>query len=272
QGAIAAKAFESAKNLTRDRGIRESLDVLATAAKAGNPIIPQDVMGRRTGKMKATGSASPADRASMALSLGMIYHITRRHDQADAFFTRVVGAPASKGKRAVMSMRGATTPQLAFAVFCKGAVLQARNKIPEAKEHFITSIKTFRKGTWHDETLYRIAKTIQRQASAKIAKATPKVDPAGGKQARTTKPDTKAAAKAKVRAALATKIKTKARDEVHVYWQELINRYPKSPRCEQAIYNDGVLLCELAQAAPPATKKSAKLWKDAAFMLARFCE
>ncbi|MCP4377960.1 MAG: tetratricopeptide repeat protein, partial [bacterium] len=57
QGAIAAKAFESAKNLTRDRGIRESLDVLATAAKAGNPIIPQDVMGRRTGKMKATGSA-----------------------------------------------------------------------------------------------------------------------------------------------------------------------------------------------------------------------
>ncbi|MCP4379404.1 MAG: hypothetical protein GY794_24940, partial [bacterium] len=229
-------AFESAKKLTRDKSIGESLDVLAAAAKAGNPIIPQDVMGRRTGKIiiKTTGSASPADRASMALSLGMIYHITRRHDQADAFFTRVVGAPASKGKRAVRPMRGATTPQLAFAVFCKGAILQARNKIPEAKERFITSIKTFGKGSWHDETLYRIATIIQRQANAKIAKADSeakkRLAKASGKQIRTTKPDTKAAAEAKVRAALATKIKTQARDEVHVYWQELINRYPKSPR------------------------------------------
>jgi len=76
------------------------------------------------------------------------------------------------------------------------------------------------------------------------------------------------------RTAQATKIIT-AKSAALPYWQELISRYSKSPRCEQAFYKAGVLLCEIAEAADAPGLRSSKSeagWKDAAFMLGRFTE
>jgi hypothetical protein len=42
----------------------------------------------------------------------------------------------------------------------------------------------------------------------------------------------------------------KAESESLPYWQEIIKRFPQSPRCEPAFYNAGVILSEMAAAAP----------------------
>jgi tetratricopeptide (TPR) repeat protein len=68
----------------------------------------------------------------------------------------------------------------------------------------------------------------------------------------------------------------KAKGEALPYWQEIIKKYAKSPRCEQAQYNIGVILCDLAEAGLDATArpvspdKTEQLWKDAALALAQF--
>jgi len=265
KAAVAAEAFEAAKQLANKKTAAERLYALITAAKSGKGVIPEDcrASGSR-GHGVAAGDAGPSDKAALALSMGVIHMVAGRLDNADAFFDRVLGDPTSKDVRSRRPMPGATRAQMAFATFGRGAVLHAHRKEPEAREQFLASLKAFGDGCWHDETLYRVATITQDLASAKFAKApepaTPSAKPLTTKQR-------EAAAKAEKERLAAF---LKAEGEALPYWQELITRYPKSPRVEQAMYNAGVLLCELAEAAPAA--QAEKSWKDAAFMLNRFCE
>ena len=261
KSAVAAEAFEAAKQLTSNKTTAERLDALIAAAKSGKGVIPDDVKGPGSA---AAATASPSDKVALALSMGVIHLVAGRLDNADAFFCRVAGDPASKDARSRRPMPGATPAQRAFATFGRGAVLHAHRKESEAKEAFLASIKAFGDGSWHDETLYRVATITQDLASAKFAKAPEPANPSA-------KPLTAKERAAKEKAEeerLAALLKAKG--EALPYWQELITRYPKSPRVEQAMYNAGVLLCELAEAAPAA--RAEKAWKDAAFMLNRFCE
>jgi len=265
KSAVAAEAFDAAKQLTNNKTTAERLDALIAAAKSGQGVIPEDCRaGGSRGHGVAAGEAGPSDKAALALSMGVIHLVAGRLDNAEALFCRVVGDPTSKDARSRRPMPGATPAQMAFAIFGRGAVLQAHRKESEAKEQFLASIKAFSDGSWHDETLYRVATITQDLASAKFAKAP---EPASPFAKPLTTKQREAAAKADEERLAAF---LKAKGEALPYWRELITRYSKSPRVEQAMYNAGVLLCELAEAASAA--QAEKAWKEAAFMLNRFCE
>jgi len=278
--AIAAEAFQAAKALTKNKATRsagsgqaaESLDALIAAAKTGKPVIPADCRGAPSNQ---SAIRNPQSAISLALSMGTINLLIRRTDQADAFFDRVLGTPAMPARRGTPARRarpplpGSTKAQRAFATFCRGATLQARHKPDQAKEYFQASIQAHKQGTWHDETLYRLATIIQDNADAKYGSvaATPKSAPK--KEIR----NLPAGRQVRNRERLAAFVKAKG--AALPYWYEIIQRYPQSPRCEQAFYNAGILLCELAEAADAAGQRSSQseaAWKKAAFMLDKFTE
>lgn len=266
----AVAAFTRAKAIADKKTVAESLDALIAAAKSGKGVIPDDVKGSGAA---GAATASPSDKVALALSMGIIHLVAGRLDNADAFLDRVLGTPAiaakpgTPGQPARPAMQGATQAQIAFATFGRGAVLHARRKEADAKEAFLASIKMHSAGNWHDESLYRVASITQDAAASKFAKAPEPAAKAGQPAKPPTPQEREAAAKAEKERLAAF---LKAKGEALPYWQELITRYPKSPRVEQAMYNAGVLLCELAEAAPAA--QAEKAWKDAAFMLNRFCE
>jgi tetratricopeptide (TPR) repeat protein len=249
-------------------------------------------------------SVSSSDQPALALSMGIIHLLAGRPDNADNMFDRILGGAAANhgvasaktgggpnpspsgggkgggpspspsgggegggairpagvpfGHNQKPALAGSSPAQLSFATFGRGAVLQARKKLDDAKAQFLASIKAFPAGSWHDETLYRLATITQDQAPS----------PSKGEVA----PGAGGGVPAKP--AQATRI-ISAKQEALSYWQEIISRYPKSPRCEQAFYNAGVLLCEIAELADAPGLRSSKSeagWKDAAFMLGRFTE
>jgi tetratricopeptide (TPR) repeat protein len=292
QTAQAVSAFQAAKAATTNKATAESLDALIAAAKTGKAVIPEDC--RDGGSLRhgvAEGEAGPArseiwnskSAISLALSMGIIHLLAGRPDNADNMFDRVLGpnsSPSGGGKggggishlkSAIGGQRpplpGATPAQTAFATFGRGAVLQARKKLDDAKAQFLASIKAFPTGSWHDETLYRLATITQDEADVKSGKADESAKDSPKPEIR----NPQSAIRNQERLAAFIKAKSAALP----YWQEIISRYPKSPRCEQAFYNAGVLLCELAEAADAAGQRSSNSeanWKRAAFMLGRFTE
>jgi tetratricopeptide (TPR) repeat protein len=292
----AAEAFEQAAKLALGKTAAENLATLIAAAKAGKGVIPRDCMGAGAGEATAAAPGSPADKVALALSMGVIYNLCGRHEKADDFFDRVRGVPALPAGAGVPpkpghlgmpavpavparpAMSGATPAQLAFATFGKGMVLQARGKTEEAKDYFIASIKTFRDGTWHDETLTRVAMIIQGKAAAEFAP--PK--PAAGADDKPQTPAQREAATKAEKERLAALLK--AQGEALPYWQELLKRYsttdattgkvtPRSPRCEQALYYTGVLQYEMAEAVGAMTaEKAESVWKQVLASLARFTD
>jgi tetratricopeptide (TPR) repeat protein len=294
QTAQAVAAFEAAKAATTNKQVAESLDALISAAKTGKAVIPEDCFA--VGSSSASGSGSSSGQSeilnsksaiSLALSMGIIHLLAGRPDNADNMFDRIVGPAPSpsgggKGGGAPSPFRlppsafrlqqqpplpGSSPAQLSFATFGRGAVLQARKKSDDAKPQFLASIKAFPAGSWHDETLYRLATITQDQANPSPSKGEVAPGAGGGGSGG-------AAAAMAAKTAQATKI-IAAKSAALPYWQEIISRYPKSPRCEQAFYNAGVLLYEIAEAADAPGLRSSKSeagWKAASFMLGRFTE
>jgi tetratricopeptide (TPR) repeat protein len=300
KGAPAAEAFEAAKKLTTKKLEAESLDSLIAAAKNSKSVIPDDVAAPAGSGGTAASPVAGSAKAALSLSLGVIFTVAGRYENADAYFDRVRGGfakppPATPPSTpAHQPMPGATQAQLAFAIFGQGMVLQAAGKAKEAKDEFAASVKAFPDGTWHDESLYRIATIIEEQAEAKFGAASP--SPSKGEGAAGAKPPAGAAAAppgggnavgATSRPAVDYEAKRKAEKEHQAalakaqgealpYWQEIIKKYAKSPRCEPAYYQVGVILCDLAEAGlddharPVTPDKTEQLWKDAALALAQF--
>lgn len=256
QSAIAAKAFQSAKALTKNKETAKSLTTLIAATKAGQPVIPTDVTGGGAGEMKAAGAASPSAKSeirnpksaiSLALSLGTINLLIHRIDQADAFFDRVLGTPAVPAKRGVPARRarppmpGATPAQRAYAIFGRGATLQASNKPDQAKEYFQASIQAHKQATWHDETLYRLATIAQKRASSCSLGAS-KEERKDAKPGSADKARQSAATAAVEKSRLSARLSANA--EALRCSQELINRYPKSIHYEETWYMASILQME----------------------------
>jgi len=271
KGEIAAEAFEAAKKLTDKKTTAESLDALIAAAKTGKAVIPADCRASGSGRhgvaamsgvasAKREGEAGPAGKAALALSMGVIHLVASRLDNADAFFDRVLGTravPAKRGSPAQPArppMSGATPAQRAFATFGRGAVLQARREPADAKEQFLASIKAFATGSWHDETLYRIATITQDQANAKFGKAP---EPTGQSTRPLTAKEREAAAKDEKERLTGL---SKSKKEALGYYQGLMKRYPKSPLAERAWYMAGRLQLDLDN------------WSEGLLVLDRFAE
>jgi tetratricopeptide (TPR) repeat protein len=176
RGAEAVEAFEKARAFAAKPAMTERLNVLVDAARSNRGVIPEDCRATASAAKPSSAalakSGDDAEAASLALSLGMIYHLAGQPAQASGFFDRVRGTPAlpasrgKPGKPAVRSMAGATPAQLAFAAFGVGAVLQEQNKPAEACAAFRASLKAYPGAAWHDETLYRLGILTDAPADA----------------------------------------------------------------------------------------------------------
>ena len=98
-GPAASDIFNKAIPLAPSHATKEAMNRLGDAAKAGQAVIPEDVGG------KVDPSKTSADRAVMALSAGILYHVIGQDDLAEGLFERI-----SKDQ----SLR-ASSAQLAFA-------------------------------------------------------------------------------------------------------------------------------------------------------------
>lgn len=252
---LAADAFAQARQRTTDKITIDRLDALIAATRTGRPLIPADCQ---------SANRNSQSTIALPLSMGMIYHLVGRYEKALDCFTRVTGTTAQKGQPAQRAMPGATSAQRAFATFGRGIVAQAQGQLDQANEHLKASMETHPAGSWHDETLYRLGTITEQQAEATHAKPADKdATPAGKLTAKQRKAKEKA--EQERLAALA-----KAKGQALPYWQKLIDRYPRSPRVEQALYRKGVLQYELAEVAP--AEKSLKMFEIALDSLDQFCE
>jgi tetratricopeptide (TPR) repeat protein len=252
QGEVAAEAFGEAKRRTRSRFVSRCLERLIGVAKAGGPVIPEDVGG---------SGLAPEGRAALALSVGMVHHLAGRYTKARTFFETVGGRRGGEKAPGRRPMAGATTAQRAFAEFGIGAVLQALGEREEALKHFRASLSLTKSapgtsGTWHDETLYRMATIIQRRATEKHAPTEEANDE-----------DAEANRKAEGERKLSL---ANARADALQYWRRIVEGYPESPRRKVALFQIGVLRHELAKAVPQSA--SEKTWKGIATTLGRLCE
>ncbi|MBS3762840.1 MAG: tetratricopeptide repeat protein, partial [Planctomycetes bacterium] len=227
---VAAEAFREARNRTGDRHSTERLQRLIDAAASGRALIPGELAGEGSSEGKMS-------RPALALSIGMIHHLAGREQKALAFFEFAGGRSGDKNSRDRRPMAGATSLQIAFSEFGRGAALQSGKKTNQALRHFRRSLKKSPAGTWHDETLCRIGTIIEKRAEKKGS--TP--------------------------AELAT-----GRAEALPWWRRILKNHPKSPRRELASYHIGLLRDELARAA--ADRTSGKTWQGIAADLTQFCK
>lgn len=258
--AQAAEAFGQAQKLAADKATAERLTDLIAAARTGKAVIPEDC--------RSTSDPTPVETA---LSLGVICHLAGRRENAEAFFDRVLGSEGGPGQPARRPMRGASPGQRAFAIFGQGMILHGRRRTDEAKARFLASIKAYPAGSWHDESLYRVATIIQADAALAHPPTLPKQT---GRGKRPTVKERKAAAQAE-RQRLAALVQ--ARGEALPYWREIVKRYPNSSRREQAMYEIGALQYDLADLASSAEQartaaRSQQMFTQAAATLKRFCE
>ena len=190
--AAAATAWQRARDAA-DK-VPAGLAALIAAARDDLPIIPADV-----------AVAAATDRATLALSLGVIYHLCGRGDRARRLIGLVAGAGDGKG-------RSGTRAQVAFARFCQARMQPARPGSSAEHPGYADSLRLWRGGSWQDEVLCRLAAGIERRAAA--AAAARKEAPGGAL--------------------------LRSRARALPIWQELIGRYPDSPYLDPAAYHVGV--------------------------------
>ena len=231
---FAASHFEKALK-AGGRGAAARVGRLLAFARAGRPLIPEKV-----------GPRAAADPVSVALSVGTIYNICGDYGKAARPFQRV-----AKGERC-----RPTTVQTSYALFGRGVAYEGTNKPKMARVYYEGSLRRYPPGTWHDETLYRVAMIIQRDAQ-KLAPKPPapkKADPRTAKKpVAKASPGLLASARQAPSAAY-----LEARKAELAYWRMLIKRFPKSPFAEPAMYYSGTIYA------------AAGKWADAAKQLTDF--
>jgi len=216
--ARAGRAFEHARRMAAEKKhpvLAKALDRLVRASEAGQPILPADV-GAGDGEVPRI------------LSIGVLYGVARDFARAGSLFDRVL-----EGK-----VR-ASPAQRAFASFGKATVLEERKRTSEARKAYEASLRMLAAGTWHDETLYRLAMLIHRGADAKFGKAMAR--PEGAEEA--SRSPAEQAQQESERRKRAAEL-AGARAVVLLYWSDLIARYPESPRLAPALQEAGRLLTE----------------------------
>ncbi len=260
----AVQGFQEAKQnlpspiLGRGAGGEGGLDRLIAAAQQRAKVVPDEL---------TVGN----DRAATALALGNIYNVLHQYGLAKGYFSLLLSGPLRSNSAAHRSFAGLG---LACAVLGSGKAISVSKSGPQpppqlqAKAICQASLSEYPKGSWHDETLYRLATLIQDVAESSFGN--PPKPPSDGKNAdQAAKPPAQQERDAKAEKERHAAL-LKARAEALPYWQDLVKRFPDSPRCEPALYNAGVLLYEAAEAAPAG--KSDQLLKDADALFDRLLE
>ncbi|MEM8549169.1 MAG: tetratricopeptide repeat protein [Verrucomicrobiota bacterium] len=284
RGDAAAEAFQQAKAVLPEKS---RLDALINAALSSRGVIPGSVQSSVPEDTVRSHNDLGVNDVALALSLGVIHYIAGEHDLANGYFERVLGTPATMAsggvpaRPAIRGLPGATPPQLAFASFGKGVVLQARQDSSGAKDAFLASIQLYRGGAWHDETYYRIAMILEDYAERQFTRGLRRVSEQAENQPQSGE---LASAERKARQRLlASRLQT--RFQAFPYLRRLIDRYPDSPRREEAFYRAGAILYQQAEAVSAGTTsgrvivnkahRAAQIkhaWDDAADMLNKLTE
>ena len=200
--------------------------------------------------------AAPDEKFRLALSLGVIYNVLGRFEQACDAFDYVLRAP----------MRLALQPHRSFAALGKARALvglTVADRVPSAsltapssdsadnlplltaaKAAYLVSLDATPDAAWNEHTLRELALLIEelaaRQAETfRAARAEAKSDPKA-KPREVASADTRAMLRA-------------ARAEALPYWEKLIARFPASTYLPEALYHAGILY---AEAVKPAAEKS----------------
>ncbi len=158
--AEAIASFGEARSHAKNPVLTERVDSLVAAAKNASGLIPEDCRDSRS-----LADLRGAESSQLALSLGMAFKVAGEPTLATGFFDRVLGKPATRddqrkaGPPVGRGISRATSAQLAFASFGKGAILEAARKPDKAQSTnaFVAALNLHRDATWHDETLYRAA-------------------------------------------------------------------------------------------------------------------
>jgi len=219
--ASAAAAFSRAASAA-PKTVKKNFPALIAAAKAGKPLLPPDVSGMVTsvphgnsGAGSASGvsaGSSGAGNVTLALAMGRIYRLAGDEDASRRMFALVASAKLGRPSPA----------QLAYAQFATGDALDADKKHAQARDEYVESLKAFPRGSWQDESLFRVARFIQNEADKKFglpdAKDKPAPDPASKAEQERLKKLTDASA-----ASLD-------------YWAALVQHFPKSRHRETALF------------------------------------
>jgi TolA-binding protein len=198
-----------------------------------------------------------------------------RHEQAEKLFEKILAGKTGKVEADRFKVQKAYA-EFGYAASQQG---QGQHRWKDAKANYVNSIKTYKEGSWHDETLFNLVTLTLRQAETKYnQESRARKDAEPSKKPNKTKRQTEAdrkQAEADKKKHLATL--QQSRLEAMPYLQELLTRYPKSPRLPEALYQLGLLQVEQAESAagddktkPAKVGLIEKLFKDAAATLTKF--
>lgn len=169
--AVAVKEFDQAlqsPGLTdsANQGLKRLIDTL----KSDKPLLPEDVaFSMSPGDLPGGPKSSDAslNKPAGVLEAAMVYDLTGRTGEAETMLAKILPEKlADKDHRQAKRLPGVLPSQKAFAAYLRGKLLAGQKRYAEAQTLLLASLKGYRKGTWHDATLYLIADSIERQAQA----------------------------------------------------------------------------------------------------------
>ncbi|OQB84897.1 MAG: tol-pal system protein YbgF [Planctomycetes bacterium ADurb.Bin126] len=243
----AAAAFARAASAA-PKTVKKNFPALIAAAKAGKPLLPPEVSAFGPGAPSGAGSPSGSSQSTipLALAMGRIYRIAGEEDASRRMFALVASAKLGRPSPA----------QLAYARFATGDALDADKKHAQAKDEYVESLKAFPRGSWQDESLFRVARFIQNEADRKygmVTSVTHAKDPDSKEERERLKKLTDASA-----ASLE-------------YWSLLVQHFPQSRHRETALFQaarifadtrkwpDAVAMADKLAAEYPNSKSAPKL-------------
>lgn len=246
----AVDALQKAHKLARKNSpVYKFLPALIADCQKKQTLLPQELAlseGAKTKKAKK-GRLNPKQLNAL-ITLAVLENRLERFQQSVDLIDRIANTGQFK-----------KTEATSYALFLKGRALHGLGKKEngqylDASKAYLASLKIFRKGSWHDETLYRTALVIEQIGyldPAKIGtskpgkKTSPKTDPAGllknpGK--RPPKRRKRRLSRAEQAAKNAKERLMKSQQRAGQYWAQLLKKYPASPYTEAALYHTGYIM------------------------------
>jgi tetratricopeptide (TPR) repeat protein len=234
----ALRAFQQALDV-KDSQDASGVQSLMAIVKSGGPLVPEELS-----EGKDAGDRTKS-KTQVAMSLGTIYNLTGAFEQSQRYFD------------IVLKTLPKTPPQSAYAVFGSGASLQGQDRPEEAQKAFEKSLKDFPGGSWQDETLFRLARMSQSKVNDRFPDLASSVNKSKTDSVPTRKkapsPTSMPAAKILGPSDRDAQIKAmqarweeygRACQEPLLYWNQIIEKYPKSCHREEALCRAGRILCD----------------------------
>jgi len=149
----------------------DGLSRLIAAAEEKKPVIPADVLTfeptDKGGEGKEESDAhKKLSRPAAVLAMGTIYNITGRLNQAERIFKLVLSGPSTGSGRTKAGK--ATAAQKSYAEYGLAVTAQGRGQLVKAQKHYLASLNAYKKGSWHDETLYQLATVAMNEAKSNL--------------------------------------------------------------------------------------------------------